>query len=102
MKRDSTYRTWILSAALGLAVIGCGGGSEDEGGGAAESLPPPAASPTGSSSGGRLDNLLFLHHSVGDGLVTQGDMRGRIAAYNAAKHAVVGLVKGLAADLASG
>jgi hypothetical protein len=29
-----------------------------------------------------LTNLFFLHHSVGDGLVVQGDMRGTIASYN--------------------
>ena len=31
-----------------------------------------------------LNNLFFLHHSTGDGLVTGGDMRGVIAAYNSA------------------
>lgn len=31
-----------------------------------------------------LTNLFFLHHSVGDGLVVQGDMRTVIAQYNAA------------------
>lgn len=31
-----------------------------------------------------LTNLFFLHHSVGDGLVVAGDMRGAIASYNSA------------------
>lgn len=31
-----------------------------------------------------LTKLFFLHHSVGDGLVVQGDMRGEVAVYNAA------------------
>lgn len=31
-----------------------------------------------------LNNLFFLHHSTGDGLISGGDMRGVIAGYNAA------------------
>ena len=31
-----------------------------------------------------LTNLFFLHHSTGNGLITGGDMRGVISAYNAA------------------
>ncbi|MFZ5905839.1 MAG: Ig-like domain-containing protein [Nitrospirota bacterium] len=42
---------------------------------------------TGSSAGpppASLTNLFFLHHSTGDGLVVQGDMRSVIASYNSA------------------
>jgi hypothetical protein len=31
-----------------------------------------------------LTNLFFLHHSTGDGLITEGNMRGAIASYNTA------------------
>ncbi|MBI5835350.1 MAG: hypothetical protein HZB16_23830 [Armatimonadetes bacterium] len=33
---------------------------------------------------GRMTNLFFLHHSVGDGMVTTGNMRGAVTTYNAA------------------
>ncbi len=34
---------------------------------------------------GTLRNLFFLHHSTGEGFVVEGNMRGRIAAYNTAR-----------------
>jgi len=34
--------------------------------------------------GGGLTNLFFLHHSTGDGIIVQGNVRGVIASYNAA------------------
>ena len=68
---------WWWAVAAGLMAVACGGG--------ATQTPETAPTPTSSSSSGHgLTNLFFLHHSVGDGLVMQGDMRGRIAAYNAA------------------
>ena len=38
----------------------------------------------GNSGGGGLTNMFFLHHSVGDGVVMQGDVRGHIDDYNSA------------------
>ena len=38
-----------------------------------------------------LTNLFFLHHSVGNGLVVGGDMRGTIAAYNSTQGTHFGL-----------
>ena len=45
----------------------------------------PAASPTPAPVAANLaSNLFFLHHSVGDGLVVEGEMRNEIEAVNAA------------------
>ena len=49
--------------------------------------PTPATSPTNTPTPGgmhNLTNLFFLHHSVGDGLVVEGNMRDVINAYNSA------------------
>ena len=37
---------------------------------------------TVAGSGGSLDNLFFLHHSTGDGIITEGNVRGYIGTYN--------------------
>lgn len=68
---------WTLFALLALAatalfvVAGCGG----TGAPAERSQDTPASV---------LTNLFFLHHSVGDGIVVTGNMRGYIAQYNQA------------------
>jgi hypothetical protein len=50
----------------------------------ADATASDSATVTVTSGGGALTNLFFLHHSVGDGLVVEGDMRGAIDAYNTA------------------
>ena len=37
---------------------------------------------TVTGAGGDLTNLFFLHHSTGDGIIVQGNVRGHIAGYN--------------------
>jgi hypothetical protein len=80
----STGRAWpltLLALMVALLLCGCAKQGSDGDGGDSEdlsSLPTPAGdSPKGFA------NLFFLHHSVGDGLITQGRMRTRIAEYNA-------------------
>lgn len=43
--------------------------------------PDPTATPTNGPGTG-LTNLFFLHHSTGDGIIVEGDMRGTINNYN--------------------
>ncbi len=60
----------LLAVALALLVGGCGSGTRAE-----RSQDTPDAV---------LKNLFFLHHSTGDGIVVEGDVRGHIADYNRA------------------
>lgn len=46
--------------------------------------------PTGNAPAASLTNILFIHHSVGGGLIEQGAMRSVIAAYNSAHGAGFG------------
>ena len=63
--------------------LACGGGGGGGGGtGGTTSGPQAGPTPTASSTSRGLTNLFVLHHSVGDGLVVQGGMRARVAAYN--------------------
>ncbi len=63
-----------------LLCSACGGSSN---GGGAQATPTPAPTATPPSTHG-ITNLFFLHHSVGDGLVVQGNMRGAVTTYNTA------------------
>jgi hypothetical protein len=70
-------RRWLALAAILLACYGCAAGSDSEDGG--ESTTQTTTDGDGASSG----SLFFLHHSVGDGLIVEGNMRSAIASFNA-------------------
>lgn len=66
--------------AIFFLGVCCGGGGGEVGGGGAGSLNTGGSGPSGPHN---LTSLFFLHHSVGDGLVVAGDMRGAATLYNA-------------------
>ena len=70
----------LFLALIVTFIFGCGSGTS---GGGSSSSPTPTPTPTPTSSGEpSSEDLFFLHHSVGDGLITGGNMRAEIAAYN--------------------
>lgn len=69
-----------LISAIFVLGVGCGGGGGEVAGGGTATLNAVGSGPSGPHG---LTGLFFLHHSVGDGLVVAGDMRGAVAVYNA-------------------
>jgi len=67
----STHRFTATAAGTGAVRAACDG------------IAGQASVHVLSEANGALTNLFFLHHSTGEGIIEEGDMRGYIATYNA-------------------